>query len=278
MRAAYRKGTVLGLTIAEIFILLVFLLILTMLVLSSQWNEEKKGYEEILTVLRSSNTDEFITPKQIETLYVRMTEAEQASERYQQALTQEQEHRKEVEETLEQEQERRREAEVALEKSRKEREEAEIAVDVLRRKGENPPCWYETVATGNGKTREKAHYIFNVAVFDAGLVLAPSPVPSGAATDDGGPLTYAEEARWLGVEELPYGKNLGDAAFTKHVKQLVDLGKQSRVRTYSCVFFIRVWDKTSPGAKDRWKQAHDRVLEGMFGTYDVRDEPWPGPR
>ena len=320
MRGGYRKGTVLGLTIAEIFILLIFLLLLAMLTLNSQWNEKNRGYEETLAELRSANTDvPFITPEQIETLYARMTEAELARERYQGALAQEQKYRKEAEEALAQEQGRRikaeeeqaqeREnrktteealaqeqehrnkaeeeltqaqenfgaAEEALERALKGQEEAEITLDVLRRKGENPSCWYETVAAGDGKSREKAHYMFNVAVFDTGLVLARSPVPSGAATDDGGP-PYAEEARWLGVAEIPYGQHLSDEAFTKHLKPLVEQGKQSKVRTYSCVFFIRVWDKTSPGAKDRWKQAHDRVLEGMFGTYNVRNDPWPGPR
>ena len=87
MRGGYRQGTVLGLTIAEIFILLIFLLLLAMLTLNSQWNEKNKVYEETLAELRSANTDEpFITPEQIETLYVRMTEAEQARERYQEAL------------------------------------------------------------------------------------------------------------------------------------------------------------------------------------------------
>ena len=306
MTAGYRKGTVLGLTIAEIFILLIFLLLLTTLALNSQWNEEKKGYEEKLTELLSGNTDErFITPEQIETLYVQMTEVEQARDRYQEALALEHESRKEAEEALVQEHESRREAEEALaqeHESRKEaeealaqehesrreaeealalehesRKEAEEALDVLRRKGENPPCWYEIVATGDGNIRERTHYLFNVALFDTGLVMAPSPVPSGAATDDGGP-PYAEEARRLGVADLPYGKYLSDEAFTKHLKPLVERGKQSKVRTYSCVFFIRVWDKTSPGAKGRWKQAHDRILEGMFGTYDVRDDPWPEPQ
>ena len=160
---------------------------LATLALNSQWNEEKKGYEEILAVLRSGNTDEpFITPEQIETLYVRMTEAEQARDRYQEALAQEQRRRKEAEGALTQEQEHRREAEEVLQGALKGHEEAETALDVLRRKGENPPCWYETVATEDGKTREKAHYVFNVAVFDTDLVMAPSPVPSGAATDDGG--------------------------------------------------------------------------------------------
>ena len=46
------------------------------------------------------------------------------------------------------------------------------------------------------------------------------------------------------------------------------------MRSYSCVFSVRVWDETSSGAKQRWQQAHDRTLEWLFGTYRVQDEPW----
>ena len=53
-------------------------------------------------------------------------------------------------------------------------------------------------------------------------------------------------------------------------------GKDGKVRSYSCVFFVKVWDKTSPDAKARWQRAHDEVLEGLFGAYVARDDPWPG--
>ena len=35
-------------------------------------------------------------------------------------------------------------------------------------------------------------------------------------------------------------------------------------------------DRTSPTAKRRWQHAHDRIVEGLFGTYAVQDDPWPG--
>ncbi|MCY3837159.1 MAG: hypothetical protein OXH09_00630 [Gammaproteobacteria bacterium] len=48
------------------------------------------------------------------------------------------------------------------------------------------------------------------------------------------------------------------------------------MRSYSCVFWVRVWDLTSRHAKARWQQAHDKLIEGMFGAYTVRSDPWPG--
>ena len=37
-----------------------------------------------------------------------------------------------------------------------------------------------------------------------------------------------------------------------------------------------VWDKTPDHAKKRWKDAHDRIIEGSFSAYTVRDLEWKG--
>ena len=391
MRSGYRKGAVLGLTIAEIFILLLFLILLTALALGNQWNEEKKQYENELAVLKNEiKHATFITPKEIETLRSRVNSAERERDlywddllrknqrleetkktlkninaqvevveeerdrykkelvqnkqrieeinkvldelliekfqekqdleqilndiresnnlaelerdRYSEELAQERQLVSKLREELDQSQYRLEDAVADLNdvresnnlaemerdlyseelmqerqlvsKLRKELDQSQYRLEdavadlsILRRKGENPPCWYETLQINEGKTREKPHYLLNVAVFDKGFVIAPRPAPPGGALDDNGSL-YAEEARLLGVAELPYGKTLSDTDFTNTLRPLYEQGKQSKIRTYSCVFFVRVWDKTSPGSKARWKHAHDRILEGMFGTYD----------
>ena len=41
--ALYRRGAVFGLTVAEIFILLVFVLLLVFLALARQWQSEQRG-------------------------------------------------------------------------------------------------------------------------------------------------------------------------------------------------------------------------------------------
>ena len=159
--------------------------------------------------------------------------------------------------------------------ARGEADEARTAYDVLRRKGENPPCWYEKVPAGEGKTREKAHYIFNIAVYDEAMVVRRHPIPQGRAEDDDG-LPYDQEAKQVGLDRIPVDTKLTDDELIRYMRPIHDLGKSVEVRSYSCIFSVKVWDKTSPNAKDRWKRAHDSVLEGLFGTYEVKDDPWPG--
>ena len=138
-----------------------------------------------------------------------------------------------------------------------------------------PPCWYETVDAGEGRTREKPHYLFDIAVYDGAIVVLRRPAPAGRAEDDGGP-PYAEEARDLGLDRIPYDTRLSDAQVTKVMSSLHARAEAGEVRSYSCKFFVSVWDKTSPDAKARWKRAHLDVLQGLFGTYVVREDPWPG--
>ena len=143
----------------------------------------------------------------------------------------------------------------------------------MRRKGKNPPCWYQIVSAGEGKTREKSYYAFNVAIYEDGVELAPRTAPPGGAFDDGGG-PYADEWKQLHIDELPYGKKLNDAEFTEAVRNLVAQGRNRQVRTYECVFSVMVWDKTPDHAKEIWKDWHDRIIEGSFSAYTAQDLQW----
>jgi len=168
-----------------------------------------------------------------------------------------------------------KEAEEAIAAVERERRQAQRNLALLRRKGENPPCWYQIVSAGEGKTREKPYYAFNVAIYEDSIELARrTPPPGGALDDGGGP--YADEWRRLNIEYLPYGKRLTDTEFADAVSELVAQGRKRQVRTYECVFSVMVWDKTPQHAKKRWKDAHDRIIEGSFSAYTVQDLPWNG--
>ena len=155
----------------------------------------------------------------------------------------------------------------------RERDQARRNLALLRRKGKNPPCWYHMVSAGEGKTREKPYYAFNVAIYEDSIELAPRTAPPGGAFDDGGGL-YADEWKRLHIDELPYGKELSDNEFTEAVSDLVAQGRNRQVRKYECVFSVMVWDKTPDHAKKRWKDAHDSIVEGSFSAYTVRDLKW----
>ena len=304
----YRRGTILGLTVAEIFILLLFLLMLIFLVLSQeqtqqleQQQEELEQQEEELaqlTVFRETwerslagieRPEEIVALKRwrddvmensrssdTERLLSQLVQAEQerdASESEREEL--EKENRRLLAESARQLEEIEEQRE-NLENIQRENQQFHALAEeqrILREKGQNPPCWYETIAAAGGGTREKALYLFDIAVFDEHMVVRQRPVPSGGAFDDSD-RTYAEEATLLPLDEIRYGAPLGDSEVEDSLGPIFNAGKGARVRTYSCVFFVQVWDETSDFAKERWQQAHDRVLEGLFGTFTVRDEPW----
>ena len=296
--SGYRRGTVLGLTVAETFILLTFLLIVALLGLTprDEPDPEPDG---------SNAPGIWVPPEQIETLVNAAKQArkakeqaehdraaaererDQAQERAERARKA-QEEAKRARDAAERERNRAREevkqARRAVEEAERDRteaerkhEEARTDLETLRRKGNNPPCWYQIVPAGEKKTREKPHYAFNVAIYEDSIELAPRTAPPGGASDDGdGDGLYVDEWNRLNIDGLPYGRRLSDVEFTEAVRDLVAQGRNRQVRTYECVFSVMVWDKTPDHAKKRWKDAHDRIIEGLFSAYTVQKLVWEG--
>ena len=293
---AYRRGTVLGLTVAETFILFSFLLLIALLGLIQR--------DEPLPEPGTPSAPRiWVRPEKIETLVNAAEEARKKAEGAEQARADAERERDKAHERAEDARKAEKEAEQAraaaererdraherTEEARKAAEEAEqVRADaererdkarrnlaLLRRKGENPPCWYQIVGAGEGKTREKPYYAFNVAIYEDSIELAPRTPPAEGAFDDGGG-PYADEWKRLRIEELPYGVRLSDNEFTEAISNLVTQGRNRQVRTYECVFSVMVWDKTPDHAKKRWKDAHDHIIEGSFSAYTVRDLEWKG--
>ncbi len=267
----------LGLTVAEIFILLAFLLLFALLL------------RQILADEATLQTDEtprpviWERPDTIETL----TQAKHELELAEQALSKVENERalvsaayNKVNRKLDETKKAVIDAERKLGEADEARSNAEAMRDrfsrdlgTLRRKGENPPCWYEEVPDGKGGTREKPYYAFDIAIYEDSVELAPRRIPPGGALDDTDQL-YVTEWRELRIDELPYGKRLGNSEFIEAVSEIVAQAKQRQIRTYECVLWVMVWDKTSMDAKQRWKNAHDRLIEGSFGAYTVQDLEW----
>ena len=284
--AAYRRGTVLGLTVAEVFILLLFLLLLALLSMVRDWETEReraarehKQLNDQLVILQTQQDKwqgvvrEFETPKKVFTLRQQKEEAERRAAEYQERAEALQEVVSESGDAIK-EAAARLQAQQELQAAQRDLQETQRELDLLRAKGENPPCWYDIVPDAKGGTREKPLYALNVAVFDDHMLLHRPEPPAGGATDDGGG-AYASEAARLPFGAIPYGRPLSDAETVQHLQPISAAGKEEQVRSYACIFWLRVWDKTSADAKERWKRAHDDILEGMFGAYTVRDDPWP---
>ncbi|MDE0130134.1 MAG: hypothetical protein OXQ86_11315 [Gammaproteobacteria bacterium] len=284
----YRRGAVLGLTVAEVFILLLFLLLLVFLGLERSWKNQSaelrvqlKDAQNRLAPFREWEQviEEFKAPEEIVTLRRQQQAAVQAAQNYRR---ENEVLRKIVDQGDSGQQEAARlaselrQAEETLQEAQQIADNFKEELRVLRVKGLNPPCWYEPVPDGKGGTREKPHYTLSVGVFDNYMMMMPLEAPLGGAADDNGG-TYAAEAERLGLMELSYGVPLEDSQIVQELQPFHSAGKGQRVRTYPCIFWVRVWDKTSPSSKVRWQRAHDQILEGLFGAYTVKEDPWPGP-
>ena len=306
----YRRGTVLGLTVAETFILLTFLLLIALAgliqrdepapqtdtpsapgvwmrpdeiqTLKNAATEARKAEKEAERTRAAAERERDRALKKVEQASKAVDKAEQAQADTERERDRALEKAERTRVTAERERDRAlkkaEQASEAVEKAEQAQADAERERDRARlnlAKGNNPPCWYRIVSTGAGKTREKPHYVFNVAIYEDSIELAPrTPPPGGAVDDGGGP--YEDEWKHLRIGELPYGRNLSDDEFIAAVNEIVKMGRNGKVRTYECVFSVMVWDKTPDHAKKRWKDAHDRIIEGSFSAYTVRDLQWKG--
>ena len=297
MEEGYRRGTVLGLTIAEIFILLVFLMLLALMGVNRYWGSKWIGWKEIIDGYTPQHVREALSKpdelrQEIQRLKKQIGELEQEKENLQRRvrtlegregeagvqLDETNEKLRKIERDLADCQralaEARRRIESAEEENRKLQKDLDDLTNQVRiiGKGTQPPCWYQRVEETNPITkanwREKAYYLFDIAIRDDHMEVQRLPIPEGRADDDEGP-AYIKEAERLPLDAIPYGAKLTNSQVREFASPIHDMGMASQIRTYSCVFFVRVWDETSAGAKERWKQAHQDVLQSLFGTYPV---------
>ena len=166
------------------------------------------------------------------------------------------------------------EAKAQAEQEKRAKAEAEAkAQREARERGVNPPCWYTVETKPGGGRREKAIYLLDIAVHDRHMVLGRREPPRGGPDDEEG--DYRREFREIGAHRLPYGKRLGNTEVREALDGIAKLGKEAKIRSYSCISYVRVWDLTGRTAKHRWQDAHERLLQQYLGTYVVQDAPWP---
>jgi multidrug efflux pump subunit AcrA (membrane-fusion protein) len=134
---------------------------------------------------------------------------------------------------------------------------------IAQEKGIDPPCWYDEQATA-GKTKERPIFLFDVAVFDTHLMIRDRPTPE----------RYLEERARLPLQQIRFMQPLSDREFREVTEPIKKMGKEKQVRSYSCVFYVLVWDQTSTGAKERWKHATETVIGGPFYRATANGTAW----
>ncbi len=131
-------------------------------------------------------------------------------------------------------------------------------------KGQHPPCWYKIVTRRNGKPRERGLYIFHVNIFDNNVFVKDIPAPTPE---------YALQKPALLFNRSALNKNISFGEFVKSFKPLKDAGENRKVQDYPCKFYVKVWEATT--SKKKYRRALEKVVETVFFTYLVEDEPWP---
>ena len=329
----YRRGLVLGLTVAELFLLLLFLLLLILAALSIARRDDvakleseletKRDQVIVLDELKRQLREYGQTPDKIETLLKRTErlvglekevaqlkplaelgrkfeeaakkaelDSEELAEepevlletlqnaRVAQQLKDEQKRLQAENDQLKREQKNGQDAIRSLAKLNKaaqqlrdEQKKLQAENDQLKReqknsrdairslansKGIDPSCWFTKAVNRSGKEYEKPVPLFDVAVFDDHLLVRDIPaLPE-----------YVIEKWKLPVGDVKFMTPLTDSEFKRMMMPIRRMGKEERkVREYSCVFYVHVWDETSAGAKERWKNA----TEGVIGSAFYRD-------
>ena len=68
-------------------------------------------------------------------------------------------------------------------------------------------------------------------------------------------------------------KSISFEEFVNGFKPLKDAGEYGRVQDYSCKFYVKVWHVTT--SVKNYRRALEKVVQSIFFTYLVEDEPWP---
>lgn len=279
----YRRGTVLGLTIAEIFILLIFLLLLALLGLANHWQETvKKPSDERDQILYEwRDILESHTPDEIKTLTSKAPKLEQQVQMFRnerktlrtdlEKLRDENTALHEEKEALEEEREMLKEQAEASEETAKSAEAARQAAEQKYHKaeqrekkgdGQTSPCWYKVVQK-QGEDIEEPLYIFDLRISDETVLVQNyhRSLPPDAHT----PKPEYDRAA-LG-RELPY------AEFMREFEPMKIAGRNKEVRDRWCLFHVRMWDNTSD--KTAYKRASNQFVHQVFVPTPVERDPWP---
>ncbi|MDA8009362.1 MAG: hypothetical protein MPK62_03490 [Alphaproteobacteria bacterium] len=253
----YRRGLTLGLTMAEIFILIAFMLLLLLLALSFKSEENQ---EKLASVTAERDQARRLIPEKIERLARKNATLDAALQ------TAKEEASKNAE---------------LLKKERQKNEKAkqdinQLRADLYASKGIDPPCWYQ-VTERQGMRHEQAYYLMDIAVHSDRLQVALRPPRPGRAVDEGGKAvrtSYQQEYASLPLAPFQNAGDMSLAEFAEVAEPIRRMGKTEQIRDYPCVFHAAVWDMTEVAEKERWKKATN-TIKGAFYTYEVQNDPWP---
>lgn len=107
------------------------------------------------------------------------------------------------------------------------------------------------------KITGKPKYMYNVGLTNQGLIVRKSEYPPWASS------------RELPVDKVVLNQELSPGSFLRVTSPILEWSKKNE-----CRFFVRSFDLTGSTEKRLYK-THMRYLETSFYQYEVLDDPWP---
>ncbi len=240
---SYRRGLVLGLTMAEIAILIIFVLLLAFAVLLAGQRDKRKEAEQIA----KARQDTIISlKKQFSEIRERLPEGKSIEE-LQRELVSVSKTRQQLEEVYEAAKEHGFSPEPdalrdALESAR------EYEDLISAGKGtEVPSCWV--------RDDESIEYIYDINLTPNGLVVRETDLSH-----------RKEERRALQLQNIVLEQDISEASFRAATSNLFEWSKERK-----CRFFVRVFDSTGPTEKSIY-QSRLKTVEAHFYKKLVSNE------
>jgi hypothetical protein len=286
---AYRRGMVLGLTMAEIILLLLFSLLLALAALL--WTKQEEFREKEIELSKLSKIVEAISeydlkqmakemvvlndaqdaidsileriegdgsaPEKIEALVEKVSRLEEREKVIENIglPSDTQKFKQELDKLVE---EAKKSAQLEEENKNLDQEREQLSKQLanqqrmIDRSGngtEKPACWAD-------KETGKPKYIYNIGLTSRGLIIGKREYPLWA------------KAKTLPLNDEMIGQEFLPRDFVKVVSPIFQWSIKNE-----CRFFVRAFDLTEATEKKIYKR-HMRSLESAFYKYEVRDEKW----
>lgn len=287
----YRRGLILGLSLAELFLILIFLLLLVAIGAVQFLEEEKLVLEEEKEELHDQliaiyeQVGDEITVEVFGEFIERTSDYQKTLDKIE-SLEKE---REKLRDELVKKEEEIEKAEKEVEKAEKEAEKAEKEVEETKSelaeaneenekkeqviggyekagRGQNPPCWYVEVPDGDGGLRQKHVKIFDVIIKDYSFKVTWNDISKNYTEAE---VRKGDETALPYVNPAFFNRDLREDKFTAIFSDFREVADKKLIHDYKCRFMVNVRDQTSKDNKDGYKH-NLSVVESIFYKHEER--------
>ena len=148
-------------------------------------------------------------------------------------------------------------------------------------KGQDSPCWFESVEREDGSIRERPLYLFDIEITDDYIYVVYPWL-----TDKRNLLNNRETNFEIGeIEHMFVNMNFDLGALEKPLSfdEFIPIFSQFKAHGLNrsirldrrCTFWVAVWDHTSVENKQGYQRAHEQTVGQVFNTYRFKEDKWP---